>query len=403
MTYTETLDWMFAQLPMYQQKGKKAFNSKLDGIITLSNHLDNPHKQFKSIHVAGTNGKGSSSHMLASILQEAGYRVGLYTSPHLKDFRERIRINGKPVSEIHVVDFIAAHKNFIQAHSFSFFEMTVGMAFDYFAKEKVDIAVIEVGLGGRLDSTNIIIPEISLITNIGYDHMDLLGDTLEKIAAEKAGIIKQDVPVVVSEYQPEIAWVFREKANEKRAKLTFASQKKLPSYTTSLLGDYQKRNIKGVLVTLDKLKNYKVDETHIKKGLQNVAINTGLQGRWQLLGENPKVICDTAHNKEGLSLVLAQLLKENYKTLHFVLGFVKEKDLDAILPLFPTNASYYFCKPNISRGLNAEILLEKAKKYNLKGRGYTSVMEAYKAVNEQASKADLIFVGGSNFTVAEVL
>ncbi len=294
-------------------------------------------------------------------------------------------------------------RNFIQAHSFSFFEMTVGMAFDYFAKEKVDIAVIEVGLGGRLDSTNIIIPEISLITNIGYDHMDLLGDTLEKIAAEKAGIIKQDVPVVVSEYQPEIAWVFREKANEKRAKLTFASQKKLPSYTTSLLGDYQKRNIKGVLVTLDKLKNYKVDETHIKKGLQNVAINTGLQGRWQLLGENPKVICDTAHNKEGLSLVLAQLLKENYKTLHFVLGFVKEKDLDAILPLFPTNASYYFCKPNISRGLNAEILLEKAKKYNLKGRGYTSVMEAYKAVNEQASKADLIFVGGSNFTVAEVL
>jgi dihydrofolate synthase/folylpolyglutamate synthase len=394
---------MFAQLPMYQQKGKTAFNSKLDGILTLSNHLNNPHKQFKSIHVAGTNGKGSSSHMLASILQEAGYRVGLYTSPHLKDFRERIRINGKPVSETHVVDFIATHKNFIQAHSFSFFEMTVGMAFDYFAQEKVDIAVIEVGLGGRLDSTNIIIPEISLITNIGYDHMDLLGDTLEKIAVEKAGVIKQHVPVVVSEYQPEIAGVFREKANEKIAELTFASQKKLPYYATSLLGDYQKRNIKGVLVTLDKLNNFKVDETHIKKGLQNVAMNTGLQGRWQLLGENPKVICDTAHNKEGLSLVLAQLLKENYKTLHFVLGFVKEKDLDAILPLFPKNATYYFCKPNISRGLNAEILLEKAKKYNLNGRCYATVMAAYKAVNEQASKADLIFVGGSTFTVAEVL
>lgn len=403
MTYAETLTWMFAQLPMYQQKGKTAFNSKLDGILTLSNHLNNPHKQFKSIHVAGTNGKGSSSHMLASILQEAGYRVGLYTSPHLKDFRERIRINGKPVSETHVVDFIATHKNFIQAHSFSFFEMTVGMAFDYFAQEKVDIAVIEVGLGGRLDSTNIIIPEISLITNIGYDHMDLLGDTLAKIAAEKAGVIKQHVPVVVSEYQAEIAWVFREKANEKMAELTFASQKKLPYYATSLLGDYQKRNIKGVLVTLDKLNNFKVDETHIKKGLQNVAMNTGLQGRWQLLGENPKVICDTAHNKEGLSLVLAQLLKENYKTLHFVLGFVKEKDLDAILPLFPKNATYYFCKPNISRGLNAEILLEKAKKYNLNGRCYATVMAAYKAVNEQASKADLIFVGGSTFTVAEVL
>jgi dihydrofolate synthase/folylpolyglutamate synthase len=403
MTYTETLDWMFAQLPMYQQKGKMAFNSKLDGILTLSHHLDNPQKQFKSIHVAGTNGKGSSSHMLASILQEAGYKVGLYTSPHLKDFRERIRINGKPVSETHVVNFIAAHKYFIEAHSFSFFEMTVGMAFDYFAKEKVDVAVIEVGLGGRLDSTNIIIPEISLITNIGYDHMDILGDTLEKIAAEKAGVIKPRVPVVVSEYQPEIALVFLEKANEKMTEITFASQKKLPFYPTSLLGDYQKRNIKGVLATIDKLKNFKVDEAHIKNGLQNVAMNTGLQGRWQLLGKNPKVICDTAHNQEGLSLVLAQLLKENYKTLHFVLGFVKEKDLDAILPLFPTNACYYFCKPNIPRGLNAEILLEQAKKYNLKGRCYASVMEAYKAVNEQASKADLIFVGGSNFTVAEVL
>jgi dihydrofolate synthase/folylpolyglutamate synthase len=403
MTYTETLDWMFAQLPMYQQKGKTAYNSKLDGILTLSSHLDNPQKQFKSIHVAGTNGKGSSSHMLASILQEAGYRVGLYTSPHLKDFRERIRINGKPVSENYVVNFIAAHKDFIEDHSFSFFEMTVGMAFDYFAKENVDVAVIEVGLGGRLDSTNIIIPEITLITNIGYDHMDILGDTLGKIAAEKAGVIKQNVPVVVSEYQPEVALVFLEKANEKVAEITFASQKKLSFYPTSLLGDYQRRNIKGVLVTLDKLKNFKVDEAHIKNGLQNVVMNTGLQGRWQLLGNNPKVICDTAHNLEGLSLVLAQLLKENYKTLHFVLGFVKEKDLDAILPLFPKTACYYFCKPNIPRGLNAEILLEQAKKYNLKGRCYASVMDAYNAVNEQASKADLIFVGGSNFTVAEVL
>lgn len=403
MTYTETLDWMFAQLPMYQQKGKKAFNSKLDGIITLSNHLDNPQKQFKSIHVAGTNGKGSSSHMLASILQEAGYTVGLYTSPHLKDFRERIRINGKPVSQAYVVDFIAAHKNFIEAHRFSFFEMTVGMAFDYFATEKVDVAVIEVGLGGRLDSTNIITPEVSLITNIGYDHMDLLGDTLAKIAAEKAGVIKQHVPAVVSEYQAEIAWVFQEKANEKKAELNFASQKDLPSYATSLLGEYQTRNIKGVLVALDKLKDFKVDVAHIKNGLQKVAMNTGLQGRWQLLGENPKVICDTAHNKEGLSLVLAQLLKEKYKTLHFVLGFVKEKDLDAILPLFPIDACYYFCKPNISRGLNAEVLKEKAKKFKLKGRSYASVLEAYKAVNEQASRTDLVFVGGSNFTVAEVL
>lgn len=403
MTYAETLDWMFTQLPMYQQKGKKAFKSKLDGILTLSNHLDNPHHHFKSIHVAGTNGKGSSSHMFASILQEAGYNVGLYTSPHLKDFRERIRINGKPVSETYVVNFIAAHKSFIVGHNFSFFEMTVGMAFDYFAKEKVDIAVIEVGLGGRLDSTNIITPEVSLITNIGYDHMDILGDTLEKIATEKSGIIKERVPVVVSEYQADIAWVFEEKANEKSAELTFASQQELPAYATSLMGNYQEKNIKGVLVTLDKLKNFKVTSTHIQNGLQNVTVNTGLQGRWQVLGENPKVICDTAHNKEGLSLVIAQLLKESYKTLHLVLGFVKEKDLDAILPMFPENATYYFCRPNIPRGLDTKVLQAKAKEYHLYGEAYAGVREAYKAVNQQASKEDLIFVGGSTFTVAEVL
>jgi dihydrofolate synthase/folylpolyglutamate synthase len=388
---------------MYQQKGVKAFNSKLDGILTLSNYLDNPHHRFKSIHVAGTNGKGSSSHMLASILQEAGYKVGLYTSPHLKDFRERIRINGKPVSKTYVMDFMAAHRPFIMDHNFSFFEMTVGMAFDYFAKEEVDIAVIEVGLGGRLDSTNIITPEVSLITNIGFDHMDILGDTLDKIAAEKAGIIKQNIPVVVSEYQADIAWVFKEKANEKSTELTFASQQELPAYATSLMGNYQEKNIKGVLVTLDKLKKFRVTSTHIKNGLQNVSGNTGLQGRWQVLGENPKIICDTAHNKEGLFLVIAQLLKESYKTLHLVLGFVKEKDLDAILPLFPKNAIYYFCRPNIPRGLDAEVLRAKAKEYHLCGEVYSSVREAYAAVNQQASDADLIFIGGSNFTVAEVL
>jgi len=403
VTYTETLDWMFAQLPMYQQKGKKAFNSKLDGILALSQHLENPHQKFKSIHVAGTNGKGSSSHMLASILQEAGYNVGLYTSPHLKDFRERIRINGKPVSKEFVMGFITCHKTFLSSNNFSFFEMTVGMAFDYFAKEKVDIAVIEVGLGGRLDSTNIIIPEVSLITNIGYDHMDILGDTLEKIAAEKAGIIKEGIPVVVSEYQADIAWVFEEKARAKSAELTFASQAALPEFTTSLLGAYQKRNIKGVLVTLNKLKIFKIDTTNIKNGLLNVIGNTGLQGRWQVLGAHPRIICDTAHNKEGLSLVIAQLLQQPYKTLYLVLGFVKEKDLDTILPLFPKNAQYYFCKPNIPRGLDAEILQAKAKEYHLYGEVYAGVSEAYTAVNQQASAADLIFVGGSNFTVAEVL
>ena len=403
MTYAETLTWMFAQLPMYQQKGKKAFRAKLDGIRTLSNHLDNPHHRFKSIHVAGTNGKGSSSHMLASILQEAGYKVGLYTSPHLKDFRERIRINGMPVSEAHVVDFIATHKAFIARNSFSFFEMTVGMAFAYFAKEQVDIAIIEVGLGGRLDSTNIIVPEVSLITNIGYDHMDILGDTLDKIAFEKAGIIKQDVPVVISEHQPEIAWVFEDRARAQSAELSFASQKDVPVYPTSLMGDYQKKNIKGVLETLNRLKGFQVDVSHIKAGLLHVSANTGLQGRWQILKENPMVICDTAHNKEGLVLVLEQLKLLDYKRLHMVLGFVKEKDLDAILPLFPKNATYYFCKPNIPRGLDAHVLAGAAKKYALEGRVFASVSEAYKAVNEAASKTDLIFVGGSNFTVAEVL
>lgn len=403
MTYKETLDWMFAQLPMYQQKGKKAFNSKLDGILTLSNELGNPHHHFKSIHVAGTNGKGSSCHMLASILQEAGYRVGLYTSPHLKDFRERIRINGKPISEIHIVDFIAKHKSFIAANRFSFFEMTVGMAFNYFAKEEVDISIIEVGLGGRLDSTNIIIPEISLITNIGYDHMDMLGDTLEKIAYEKAGIIKEHIPVVVSEYQIEIASVFKKIANEKFANLTFASASNFPEYTTSLLGEYQQRNIKGVLETLKGLHGFTVDTVHIQNGLQNVNVNTGIQGRWQILQENPRVICDTAHNKEGLVLVLKQLQAQRFKRLHLILGFVKGKDLDEILPLFPKKATYYFCRPSIPRGLDAEILAKKAKKYDLKGMVYDSVNEAYKAVNEEASKTDLIFIGGSNFIVAEVL
>lgn len=403
MTYKETLAWMFAQLPMYQEKGKKAFHSKLDGIIALCDRLGDPHLRFKSIHVAGTNGKGSSSHMLASVLQEAGYKVGLYTSPHLKDFRERIRINGTPVDEHFVIDFITEYKPFIAINRFSFFEMTVGMAFDYFAKEKVDIAVIEVGLGGRLDSTNIITPEIALITNIGYDHMDMLGDTLDKIAFEKAGVIKENVPVVVSEYQRDIAWVFEKRAKEKSAELSFASKSDLPPYTTSLLGDYQQRNIKGVLETLNRLPGFVVKSEDIQKGLRHVNRNTGLQGRWQVLKENPKVICDTAHNKEGLVLALEQLMKQPFERLHLVLGFVKEKDLDAILPLFPKNANYYFCKPNIPRGLDARILAHSAKKFGLDGKVFASVQDAYKAVNEDASYCDVIFVGGSNFTVAEVL
>ena len=403
MTYQQTLDWMFAQLPMYQQKGKIAFNNKLDGILEFSEYLGNPHKTFKSIHVAGTNGKGSSSHMLASILQEAGYKVGLYTSPHLKDFRERIRINGKPVPKGFVIKFISNNKQFFENHYLSFFEMTVGMAFRYFSEQQVDIAVVEVGLGGRLDSTNIITPEVSLITNIGFDHMDMLGDTLPKIAFEKAGIIKANIPVVISEYQDETAPVFKQVAKERNAKLIFADKETSETYKTSLKGKYQSKNIKGVLAVIAALPNFTVQKEDITEGLGKVVENTGLMGRWQQLGKSPKIICDTAHNKEGLRLVLDQLMQEVYDTLHIVLGFVKEKDLKSILPMFPVNAVYYFCQPNISRGLPANLLKEMAKDYNLNGTVFDTVSNAYSAAKQAATKSDFIFVGGSTFVVAEVL
>ena len=388
---------------MYQQKGKIAFNNKLDGILEFSEYLGNPHKTFKSIHVAGTNGKGSSSHMLASILQEAGYKVGLYTSPHLKDFRERIRINGKPVPKGFVIKFISNNKQFFENHYLSFFEMTVGMAFRYFSEQQVDIAVVEVGLGGRLDSTNIITPEVSLITNIGFDHMDMLGDTLPKIAFEKAGIIKANIPVVISEYQDETAPVFKQVAKERNAKLIFADKETSETYKTSLKGKYQSKNIKGVLAVIAALPNFTVQKEDITEGLGKVVENTGLMGRWQQLGKSPKIICDTAHNKEGLRLVLDQLMQEVYDTLHIVLGFVKEKDLKSILPMFPVNAVYYFCQPNISRGLPANLLKEMAKDYNLNGTVFDTVSNAYSAAKQAATKSDFIFVGGSTFVVAEVL
>jgi len=403
VTYSETLDWMFDRLPMYQQKGKSAYNGKLDNIKALSCHLGNPERKFKSIHVAGTNGKGSSSHMLASILQEAGYKVGLYTSPHLKDFRERIRINGKPVSKKFVIDFVAENKVFFEKRNFSFFEMTVGMAFEHFAKSKVDIAVIEVGLGGRLDSTNIITPEVSLITNIGMDHLDLLGDTLQKIATEKAGIIKEGIPLVVSEYQDAVADTFESIAKGKKAKLVFAEKEIQVLYKTSLLGDYQSMNVKGVLAVLNELKSFVVDEEDIRLGLLKIVENTGLMGRWQVLQENPKLICDTAHNSEGLSLVLNQIQKQEFRKLHMVLGFVKDKNLDAVLPLFPKNATYYFARPDIPRGLDIDILQKKATEFGLIGETFSSVGEALKSALRTANSDDFIFVGGSTFVVAEVI
>lgn len=405
MTYKETLDWMFSKLPMYQRQGKTAFKKDLTNTLALSHHLHNPHLQFKSIHVAGTNGKGSTSHMIASILQEAGYNVGLYTSPHLKDFRERIKVNGKPIAKQSVTNFIKRNKLFLEKQQLSFFEMTVGMAFDHFAKEQVDIAVVEVGLGGRLDSTNIILPEVSVITNIGYDHVQMLGETLPEIAYEKAGIIKEGIPVVISEKQKEVHDIFVKVAREKKAPISYAEDEVKNTYKTDLLGNYQQKNSRAAVQTIKDLKNrgFKISENNIKTGLLNVVKNTGLLGRWQVIQDTPKIICDSAHNKEGLTHVLAQLKDLPYKILHIILGTVNDKDLDTILPLFPKNAIYYFCKPDIPRGLDAKTLQEKAANFSLKGSTYSSVIEALNIAKNKAHKEDLIFVGGSTFVVAEVV
>jgi len=403
MTYQETLDWMFAQLPMYQQKAAIAYNGKLQGIQAFTTHLGEPQNNFKSIHVAGTNGKGSCSHMLASILQEAGYKVGLYTSPHLKDFRERIKINGQMILERDVIHFIKENKPYIERNHMSFFEMTVAMAFEHFSNEKVDIAVIEVGLGGRLDSTNIINPEVCLITNIGLDHTDLLGDSIKKIAYEKAGIIKPYTPVVISEKQEETTEVFKEVAKSQQAKIIFAEELKSKKYTPTLLRDYQNKNIKGVLAVIGALTNFRVQEVHISNGLTKLVENTGLMGRWQVLGERPRIIADTAHNSEGIRLVIDQLTYEKYDDLWIVLGFVKDKNLDQILPIFPKKAHYLFCRPDIPRGMDTEILERKAAEYGLKGCTYASVSIALETAKKGAKKNDLIFVVGSNFTVAEVV
>jgi dihydrofolate synthase/folylpolyglutamate synthase len=405
MNYQETTNWMFNQLPMYQLQGASAYKKDLTNVNLLADHLDNPHKKIKCIHVAGTNGKGSTSHMLASILQEAGYKVGLYTSPHLKDFRERIKINGAEISEAFVCEFIEQHKSFFESNDMSFFEMSVGLAFDYFATEKVDIAIIEVGLGGKLDATNIITPLVSVITNIGIDHVQFLGNTLESIATEKAGIIKPRIPVVIGEYTPETKAVFLATAAANKAEIYFASDLISETYPSDLLGDYQTHNKKTVVQTLKILNeqtNFKVNAENIKSGLLHVVKNTGLLGRWQQLDENPKVICDTAHNKNGLEIVLNQIQKETFDHLHIVLGVVNDKEMDEVLPLFPQNATYYFCKPNIPRGLNASLLQEKALHFSLIGNTYDSVIEAYTTAKKNAAIDDFIYIGGSTFVVAEL-
>ena len=402
MTYQETIDWMFSQLPMYQRQGKTAFKKDLTNISAFCGVLNNPQNKFASIHVGGTNGKGSTSHIISSILQEAGYKVGLYTSPHLKNFTERIRMNGEEVSQHFVVDFIAKNKHFLETQQLSFFEMTVGLAFAYFATQNVDIAIIEVGLGGRLDSTNIIHPEVAVITNIGYDHMQFLGDTLPEIAAEKAGIIKQNTPIIIGEKQDAVVDVFVQKATQMNADIYFASDKQY-DYESDLLGSYQEKNMSTAIHAVNVLKGYVISESHIIHGLKNVVQNTNFKGRWQILQHKPLVICDTAHNREGLSYVMNQLASLSFNKLHMVLGVVNDKKLDDILTLFPVKATYYFCKPNIPRGLHEVDLQSSAENFHLVGDTYDSVHEAYLKAISDADIDDVVFVGGSTFVVAEVV
>lgn len=428
MNYSETLNWMFNKLPMYQRIGASAYKADLNTTINIINYLDNPQDSFKSIHIAGTNGKGSTSHSLASVFQEAGYKTGLYTSPHLRDFRERIRINGEMIPENEVVDFIGKHKDKLEELELSFFEMTVAMAFDYFRKEKVDIAIIEVGMGGRLDSTNVIKPELCVITNISLDHVKFLGENEEEIAAEKAGIIKPEIPVVIGETQEGSKDVFIKTAKEKNSPIFFADKimdcrkdstysldyqqfdiyKNNESYLKELkyplLGNYQKKNLATVICALDILRDsFKIEEKHIIDGLANVIKNTSLMGRWQVINKNPLAIADTGHNVAGINEVNRQLAETKYNKLHFVLSVVNDKDIDGILQLLPKEAEYYFCKADIPRGLSADILFEKATNSGLKGKVYESVRNAYSSALANAQEGDLVFVGGSNFTVAEVV
>ena len=399
MNYKDTLDYLFSQLPMYQRAGEAAYKKDIGNIIEACRILDNPHKKFKSIHIAGTNGKGSTAHIISSILQEAGYKVGLYTSPHLKDFRERIRINGKMISEKDVINFVSQNKNEFEKIKMSFFEYTVALAFHHFANS-VDIAIIETGLGGRLDSTNIINPEISIITNIGYDHVNLLGNTLEKIAFEKAGIIKQNIPVVIGRKQEETKNIFFEIAEEKNAPFSFSENYNYISDT--LRGEYQKENINTAISALNIL-DFTINEQNIINGLNNISINTGIRGRWEQLGKEPLIICDTGHNNDGISNIVRQIKKINYKNLHFVYGSVNDKDLDKILKILPTEAYYYFCHAKIDRALNSDVLKKQALNHKLKGNSFSTVSKAYKAALKNAKKEDLIFIGGSTFVVAEVL
>ena len=430
MDYKETISWLFDQLPMYQRVGKAAYKADLKNTTAILKALGNPEKKFKAIHIAGTNGKGSVSHLIASILQESGYKTGLYTSPHLKDFRERIKINGQLIPEEKITTFVAANKETFTTIQSSFFEMTVGMAFDFFAEEKVDFAVIETGLGGRLDSTNLCNPVLSIITNIGIDHTAFLGDSLEKIAIEKAGIIKSGVPVIIGRHQPEIDNIFSSTASKLKSLLFFAGDELeirpyqledentkafdiwyrnhniITGLKSPLLGDYQQENICTTLRSIELLKENNIIDipnSEISKGVENVIVNTGFYGRWQELSNNPVTICDTGHNIDGIKAIVKQLSEINFNHLHFVIGMVSDKDVFSILHLLPKNATYYFCKPNIPRGMDSEELAEAGFKAGLNGKSYNSVMQALHSARNNASVNDLVFIGGSTFVVAEVI
>ena len=395
---------MFKKLPMYQNVGDSAYKKDLSNITLICEHLNNPQNNFKSIHVGGTNGKGSCSHMLSSILQEAGYKVGLYTSPHLVDFRERVRLNGEMISKDSVSEFMLHNFDFFESNNVSFFEMTVGLAFNYFSFNKVDIAIIEVGMGGRLDSTNIITPILSLITNISIDHTKFLGSNISDIAREKAGIIKEKTPIVIGETQDEIKSIFIDVANTKSSEIVFADDFIYDNYDCDLQGIYQKKNIKTVLKASEILQqnDYKINDVHIKTGLNNVSNNTGLKGRWDIIQNNPMIICDTAHNMAALKEVISQLTRLEYSKLYFIVGFSDDKDLDKISKIFPENSEYYFVKPKVDRGKDSQEVKQIFESNNRIGITQNSVNEAINQIKKIYSKDDVIFIGGSTFVVSEI-
>jgi dihydrofolate synthase/folylpolyglutamate synthase len=425
MDYGQTIHYLYNKLPLYSSIGFKAYKADLNNTIALCEHLGNPQNKIKTIHVAGTNGKGSTSHMLAAVFQECGYKTGLYTSPHLKDFRERIKLNGEMIPEDFIIDFVDRIKTFSEEINPSFFELTFVMALEYFKQQRVDIAIIETGLGGRLDSTNIITPEIAVITNIGFDHMDILGDTIERIAVEKAGIIKQNIPVIIGEPTPKTKIIFQEKAKEKNAPIFFAEEKytiisasvnetlqiamihngnmQPKIYSLDLTGLYQVKNLRTVLTTIDVLKiKYSLKEENIINALGQVKNITGLHGRWEVIQRNPVVVLDVAHNVDGIQQLINQVKNTSYKKLHIVFGMVRDKEIEKVLELLPKDATYYFTKAQIPRALPEKDLLERVQKFDLKGSSYGEVNEALGAAMDKASKEDMIIVCGSVFVVGEV-